>query len=337
MREQAPAIVVTGGSRGLGRGIAVALAGAGYSVGINYVHNEAAAQETVELCRAAQEALGGGPAVSGSHPSGAGRSVGSDPAPDQAPEQLFIPIQADIGSKADRDRLVDTAFSRFETVQALVNNAGVAPKVRNDITEATEESFSSVLNTNLQGPYFLTQAFARRWLAAGARHSGESGGPHSGGAEGAGGTGGHAAHPDASGTSYSDAAHPARPAEAPQPAAERQVVFVGSISADTVSLNRGEYCVAKAGIAMAAKLWAARLVNENIHVFEVRPGIMETDMTAGVKEKYDRLFASGAVAQPRWGTPQDVGDIVVSLVGGGFRFAVGSVIYADGGFHIQRL
>ena len=285
------AVIVTGASRGIGRGIAVALAAVGYSVGINYVRNSDAAEATVQAC--------------------------SGVAPDPR-RQRFIPLQADIGVKNDRERLVEASFREFPSIRALVNNAGVAPKERKDIVQASEESFEYVLRTNLQGPYFLTQAFVSRWLgSAGSSTASDA--------------------LDKSATGGSGPADQGGRGRSGSTDEEHQVVYVGSISADTVSLNRGEYCVAKAGIAMAVKLWAARLARDNVHVFEVRPGIMETDMTSGVKEKYDRLFADGTVPQPRWGTPEDVADIVVSLVSGAFRFATGSVIHSDGGFHISRL
>ncbi len=127
--------------------------------------------------------------------------------------------------------------------------------------------------------------------------------------------------------------------EKPVPAlpAGYTIVFNSSVSADTVSINRGEYCISKAGLAMVSQLWAVRLAEENIHVYELRPGIMETDMTSGVKEKYDKLFAEGLVPQKRWGQPEDVGKAVGSLVMGDFPYSTGSVIHIDGGFHLRRL
>jgi 3-oxoacyl-[acyl-carrier protein] reductase len=259
-----PVILVTGAGRGLGRGIAVQLAAEGCSVAINYVGNLAAAEETVALCRRASK----------------------------SPKQLFHPIQADVGSKADRPRLVVETLSYFGRIDALVNNAGVGPRVRANLTEASEESFEEIIRVNLQGPYFLTQAVARHWLE-----------------------------------------------KKPEPALPtgHKVIFITSISADTASVERGDYCISKAGLAMAAQLWAARLAPHNIQVVEVRPGIMATDMTAGVKAKYDRLLAEGLVPQGRWGTPEDVGLAVRSIIAGQFPFSAGSVIAVDGGLHIRRL
>jgi len=174
----------------------------------------------------------------------------------------------------------------------LVNNAGIAPKVRADITEASEASFEELIRTNLQGPYFLTQIVSRHWLSK--KH--EAALPHG-----------------------------------------FKIVFVTSISADTASTGRGEYCISKAGLAMAAQLWATRLAAENIQVVELRPGIMATDMTSGVKDKYDKLLADGLVPQKRWGTGEDVGLAVRSVLAGHFPFSTGAVIPIDGGFHLRRL
>jgi NAD(P)-dependent dehydrogenase (short-subunit alcohol dehydrogenase family) len=115
------------------------------------------------------------------------------------------------------------------------------------------------------------------------------------------------------------------------------IVFITSISAHTASVSRGEYCISKAGLSMARQLWAVRLAESNIKVYEVRPGIMATDMTKGVKEKYDRLLAEGLVPQRRWGTPEDVGAAVVSLIDGNFPFSTGAVIDVDGGFQLRSL
>ncbi len=259
-----PVILVTGAGRGLGRGIAVQLAAEGCSVAINFAGNRAAAEEAASLCRKASK--------SGS--------------------QQFPLIQADVGSRPDRARLVAETLSRLGRIDALVNNAGIAPRVRADLTDASEESFGELIRVNLQGPYFLTQAVARHWLE-----------------------------------------------EKPEPALPtgHKVIFITSISADTASVDRGDYCVSKAGLAMAAQLWAARLAAENIQVVEVRPGVMATDMTAAAKAKYDRLLADGLVPQGRWGTPEDVGLAVRSIIAGQLPFSTGSIIAVDGGLHIRRL
>jgi NAD(P)-dependent dehydrogenase (short-subunit alcohol dehydrogenase family) len=264
MADRIPSALVTGASRGLGRGIAERLAAQGLSVVINYARNEAAAQETAAACRAAAR----------------------DPA------QRFVSIQGDIGLTADRKRLVERAFDELGAIDALVNNAGMAPRVRADILDAGEESFEELIRTNLQGPYFLTQAVARRWLAPGVPSALPGG---------------------------------------------RKVVFVTSMSVYTASVNRGDYCVSKAGLSMARQLWASRLAAEGIGVYEVRPGIMATDMTAGVRGKYDALIADGLLPQGRWGTADDVGRAVAALLRGDFPYSTGAVIDVDGGFHLRRL
>lgn len=261
-----PVALVTGSSRGLGRGVALELASHGFSVAIHYSGNEAAAKETLALC-------------------GAAASSG---------DQRFGVFHCDIADPAQRSALVDEVFSFFGSVDALVNNAGMGPRVRVDILEASEESFEEVLRTNLQGPYFLTQAVARRWLSGG---------------------------------------------DIPQSALPQghTIIFVTSISAATASIGRGEYCVSKAGLAMAAQLWAARLAGSGILVYELRPGIMETDMTKGVKEKYDAMIEEGVVPQRRWGYPADVGRAVRSLLEGDFAYSTGNIFNIDGGFQISRL
>lgn len=272
---RAPVALVTGSSRGLGRGIALELAAGGFSVAVHYVGNEAAARETLSLCEAAA--------------SRRARPAQARPA---ASAPRFRAFRADLSDPAARRGLAEEVFSSFGTLDALVNNAGIAPRVRADILEASEESFQELMDTNVRGPYFLTRDVARRWL------SGPRDTPLSGG---------------------------------------RKVVFVTSISAETASTSRGDYCMSKAALSMAAKLWAARLAPEGIPVYEVRPGIMLTDMTSGVKGKYDALIAQGLVPQGRWGTPEDVGRAVRALLEGAFPFSAGGIFDVDGGFHVSRL
>lgn len=259
-----PVVLVTGASRGLGRGIAIEAAAEGLSVAINYASNAGAADETAELCRRAATTTG----------------------------QAFVPVRGDIGQRDDRAALLAQTLDAFGRLDALVNNAGMAPRVRADLTETSEASFDELLRVNLQGPFFLTQAVANHWLAK----------PHGAALQGG-----------------------------------FKVLFVTSISADTASLNRGEYCVSKAGLAMTSQLWALRLAGEGIQVLELRPGIMATDMTSGVKDKYDALIAEGLVPQRRWGTADDVGRAVRAVLAGHFPFTIGDVIHIDGGFHIRRL
>jgi NAD(P)-dependent dehydrogenase (short-subunit alcohol dehydrogenase family) len=265
MSAPPPAVaLVTGASRGLGRGVAQALARHGLDVAIHYATHRAAAEETLAACR------------------------GLAP----RPEQRFAVIEGDLASTADRQRIVAETLKAFGRIDALVNNAGMAPRTRADILEASEDSFDELIAVNLKGPYFLSQSVVRHWLER--RGDCRLGGGY-------------------------------------------KLVFVSSVSATMASVNRGDYCVSKAGLAMAAKLWATRLAKEGVQVFELRPGIMETDMTAGVKEKYDRLIAEGLVPQGRWGTAEDVGLAVCALLEGRFPFSTGDVIHVDGGLHLERL
>ncbi len=260
-----PAVLVTGSSRGLGRGIAETLASHGFSVAIHYSGNAAAADQTAASCR---------------------ELATSD-------QQKFPIVQANLGLKADRDRLIQEVIDGLGRLDALVNNAGVAPKQRLDITEATEESWDEVLEVNLKAPYFLSQSAVNYWL----EHKGES---------------------------LIESGY--------------KLLFIGSISAYTASINRGEYCIAKAGLSMANQLWGARLAPEGIQTYELRAGIMQTDMTSGVTEKYEKIFAeTDLVPQKRWGQPADIGRAVLSILNGQFAFSTGETLNIDGGFHLQTL
>jgi NAD(P)-dependent dehydrogenase (short-subunit alcohol dehydrogenase family) len=251
--------LITGGTRGIGLGIARTLAAEGWSLALNGQRSP----EQVSEVAAELEALG--------------------------VPVLYVP--ADISIAAERERLIAGVRERFGHLDALVNNAGVGPNVRADILDAGEESFDRLVRINLKGPYFLTQAVARWMLEDGAG----------------------------------------------DPETRRTIVFVTSISATTASVNRGDYCITKAGLAMASKLWAVRLAEHGINVFEVRPGIVSTDMTAGVRGKYDSLIEDGILLQRRWGQPEDVGRAVASLVRGDFAYSPGNVFMVDGGFSVERL
>jgi NAD(P)-dependent dehydrogenase (short-subunit alcohol dehydrogenase family) len=251
--------LVTGGTRGIGLGIARALAKDGWDLSLCGLRGAAEVQEVVEELR------------------GAGAAV------------HYVP--ADVGRSSDRARLVDDSLARFGAVNALVNNAGRAPKLRADLLDAAEASFEELLRTNLQGPYFLTQALARELVAR----------------------------------KREDPAFPAA------------IVFLTSVSAELASTSRGDYCVSKAGLSMAARLFALRLAEHGIPVYEVRPGIIATDMTAGVKETYDRRIAEGLVPERRWGQPEDVGRAVAALLRGDLPYASGAVLHVDGGLSIPRL
>jgi NAD(P)-dependent dehydrogenase (short-subunit alcohol dehydrogenase family) len=266
MVSTAPVALVTGAARGIGRGIAVELARLGFHVAINDISDPAVAEECRTLC--AQVA----------------------PRPVSASFEFF---QADIAQSSDRARLLDAVRSRFGWIDLLVNNAGIAPQVRKDILEASEESFDRLLAVNLKGPYFLTQAVANFWVS----------------------------DPDAL---RSRARKP-------------KIVTISSVSAYAVSLNRAEYCVSKAALSMLTPLFAVRLAEYGIQVFEIRPGVIATDMTSSVKEKYDRMIQEGAWPLRRWGTPEDVGRAVAAIAEERLPFSTGEVINVDGGFHLRRL
>ena len=197
----------------------------------------------------------------------------------------FFYCQCDVSDAAARARMLAAIRKQFGQLDVLVNNAGIAPKVRADILEASEESFDEIVRTNLKGPYFLTQAVAR-WMIEQKRGC---------------------------------------------------IINVSSISATVASVNRGDYCISKAGVAMATQLWAARLGEFDIPVYEVRPGVIKTDMTAPVTAKYDKLFAEGLAPQRRWGTPEDVAKVVAALARGDFPYSTGAVLMVDGGLTVQRL
>ena len=208
-------------------------------------------------------------------------------------------VPCDISSDADRHRLLEETLRRFGRVDLLVNNAGVAPAERRDILEMTEKSYDHVLDTNLKGTFFLSQLFARQMIVQGeiTRTAGMS----------------------------------------PAGVMCGRIVNIASISSYTASTQRGEYCIAKAGISMITQLFAVRLAEYGIGVFEIRPGIIETDMIAPVREKYEKLIASGLTPIQRFGRPADVAAAVLACCSGSLDFSTGQVLNVDGGFHIRRL
>ena len=253
------AALVTGASRGIGRAIAVALAGQGWAVAINYRSNAAAAGDTLAQVRAA----GGTGAV----------------------------IQADIAGAADRERLLRETLAHFGRLDLLVNNAGMAPRQRIDMLQMSEASYDEVMAVNLKGPFFLTQAAARIMIDL--RAAGTIDTP--------------------------------------------MIVNIGSMSAYTSSTSRAEYCLSKAGMGMMTALYADRLAEYGINVYEVRPGIIDTDMTSAAKSRYDKRIAEGLAPIARWGQPEDVGRAVAAIAAGALPFSTGEVINVDGGIHLQRL
>lgn len=251
--------LITGGSRGIGYGIAVELAKAGFDLAINGIRP---AYE-VEGVIAGLKAYGG--------------------------DVIYCP--GDVSSGQVRSEIVERIKDHYGRLHVLINNAGVAPKERKDILETTEESFQRLMTTNLEGPFFLSQAIAN-WMIE---------------------------------------------QKKPDTAFEGCIVNISSISATIASVNRGEYCIAKAGLSMVTQLFAVRLGAFNIPVYEVRPGIIKTDMTKGVAEKYDKLIDEGLCIQKRWGESSDVGKAVSALASGQFPYSTGQVIMVDGGLSLPRL
>lgn len=265
MGEQSnrPCAVVTGAGQGIGRGIALALAAAGYDIVANdIVADPANTEKGLYEVKARVEELGG----------------------------RCLPVQGDVSKFDDHAKLVAAAADAFGGIDVLVNNAGVAPRVRMDILETSAESYDRLMNINLRGPFFLTQAVANHMVARTGR---------------------------------------------PQ---DPVIIFISSISATVSSPARAEYCISKSGVSMAARLFADRLAKEGITVFEIRPGIIMTDMTSVVKEKYDKLIhEQGLLPQARWGTPEDIGKACVGLAKGYFAYSTGAIIEVGGGFGIPRL
>lgn len=262
--------LITGGSRGIGFGIAEKLAAEKWDLVINGVRDETAVAGPLAALRKYGVRVGYAPGDVGSA-EGRAKIVAATKAFLAAAPASGLPPPA--------------------SINLLVNNAGVAPKVRADLLETSEESYDYVVNTNLRGVFFLTQAFARDLVAA----------------------------------------------KQADPAFSGMIVNITSVSATMVSINRGEYCIAKAGLSMLSQLFATRLGAEGIPVYEVRPGVIKTDMTAGVTAKYDKLIADGLFIQPRWGFPEDVGKAVAGLARGDFPYSTGQVIMVDGAMTIPRL
>lgn len=263
-QETSPSALITGAGQGIGRGIALCLAAAGYDIIANdIVADPSNTDKGLYEVQLRVEELG----------------------------QRCIPVQADVSQAAGHTKLIETAVAEFGGIDLLVNNAGVAPRVRMDLLETTEESYDRLQNINARGPFFLTQAVARlmvQQVEAGCAH-------------------------------------------------KPMIIFSTSISAEVSSPSRAEYCLSKAAESMAARLFAHRLAEYDIPVYEIRPGIIATDMTSVVKEKYDKLIAEGLVPQARWGTPDDIGKAVVGLAKGYFAYSTGAIIEIGGGMGIPRL
>ena len=252
--------LVTGGGRGIGFGIAQKLAADGFDLVLSGRSDVSKVTDSM----AALEALGA----------------------------AVLYCSGDVSSPEDRAQMIDEIKARFGRLDVLVNNAGVAPKVRADILEADEESFEWIMKINLQGPYFLTQAIAN-WMVDQKKADETFGGC---------------------------------------------IINIGSISATVVSPNRGDYCLSKAGMGMMTELFAARLGEFSIPVYEIRPGIIKTDMTSGVTEKYDRLInETDLLVLKRWGFPEDIGKLAAAMARGDMPYVTGQAIYVDGGLTMSRL
>ena len=264
-QQTTPCAFITGAGQGIGRGIALRLAAAGYDIIANdIIADPSNLEKGLYEVKQQVEQIG----------------------------RRCLPLQGDISRREDHARMIEAAVAEFGGIDVLVNNAGVAPKVRMDILETTEESYDRLMTINAKGPIFLTQAIARLMIAqvqAGNR--------------------------------------PQKPV----------IVFSTSVSAGVSSTARMEYCTSKAALSMAARVFADRLAEYDICVFEIRPGIIMTDMTSVVKEKYDRMIAGGLLPQARWGTPDDIGKAVVALAQGYFAYSTGQIIEIGGGFGIPRL
>lgn len=249
--------LITGGSRGIGAAIARALAGDGFVVAITGRRSYGEVHPFLSELRSLQ------------------------------PESTYL--QADVSNSDSRLRLIETLREKYERLDVLVNNAGIAPQTRADILEETEKSYEEVMGTNLKGPHFLTQQVALWMIQQGRTTS------------------------------------------------QRAIINISSVSATVASINRASYCLSKAGVAMATRLWAVRLAEFGIGVYEIRPGIIATDMTKGVQQKYDALIDSGLLLEQRWGQPEDVGRAACLLARGELPYATGAVLVLDGGLTLERL
>ena len=259
-----PAAVVTGAGRGIGRGIALELAAAGFDIcGIDIAFDPNRTDSGLFEVRERILALG----------------------------RDFLALEGDVAALDRHENMLQAVLRKFGRVDVLVNNAGVAPLERKDILETGPESYDRLMATNARGAFFLTQRFAREMI---------------------------------------------RQAES-RPGMFRSIIFITSVSAEASSTSRPEYCISKAALSMTAALFADALAGRGIPVYEIRPGIIRTDMTAPVKDAYDRRIADGLVPQGRWGEPADVGRAVAALAGGAFAFSTGAVIEVSGGLNIRRL
>jgi 3-oxoacyl-[acyl-carrier protein] reductase len=257
--------LITGGTRGIGLGIARSLAAEGWRLalgGLRALEEVGQVAEVGEVIRAFEA---------------------------EGVEVCYC--RGDVADAEDRSRIVEEVRQRFGALHLLVNNAGITSPGRRDILDADQQDFDRVLDVNLKGPFFLTQLCAR-WMIQ--QHEADSG-------------------------------------------FQGTIVNISSVSGDVVSIHRGDYCLSKSATRMATRLWAVRMAPHAVSVYEVQPGIIHSDMTDGVTEKYDRLIADGLTVEPRWGEPEDVGRAVAMLARGDLSYATGQVLTIDGGLLIRRL
>jgi NAD(P)-dependent dehydrogenase (short-subunit alcohol dehydrogenase family) len=260
MRNMKKTALITGAGRGIGFAIAEKLAAENFNITVMDVHEESVVADALKQLE------------------GAGAKV--------------LYCRADVSSAADRAKTLEAVKEKFGRLNVLVNNAGVAPRVRADLLEATEESYERVMKINLQGPYFLTQA-AANWMVE---------------------------------------------QKKADPAFSGCIINIASMSSDVASTGRGEYCISKAGMSMMTRLFAVRLGEFDIPVYEIRPGIIKTDMTAVVTGKYDKLiFEDHILLQSRWGLPEDIAKAAAMMARGDIGYSTGQIITIDGGFTVPRL
>lgn len=249
--------LVTGGRRGIGKGICLALAEAGWDVAVNDIEHDELMQATLDEISAKGV-----------------RAIG---------------VAGDISLREERERIVSKANTTFGAVTCLVNNAGISVKVRGDILNVTEESYDHVMAVNLKANFFLTQLVARQMLDSGQQTQG------------------------------------------------RCIINISSSNSVLASPERAEYCLSKTGISMATKMFAVRLAAAGVNVYEIRPGVIESDMTQVVRAKYDERIANGLTPIARIGRPDDVGKAVAAIAKGMFPFSTGEHFNIDGGLHIHQL
>jgi 3-oxoacyl-[acyl-carrier protein] reductase len=256
LAEDVQVALVTGAGRGIGRAIAVSLAQSGFAVVVNDLPNSVEIADTIAMMQ-----------VKGAQVKSA---------------------LGDVSNLAGHGDLIDAAWAAFGRVDCLVNNAGISVKKRGDVLDVLPDSFDRLMDINLRGPFFLTQAVAKRMLA--------------------------------------------------EPSAGfRSIITISSLNALVAAPDRAEYCISKIGLSMMSRVFALRLAGDGIYTYEVRPGVIRTDMTAVAREKYDRLFTEGLAPIARWGEPEDVGRTVAMLASGGMPYSTGSVVHVDGGLSVPRL